>query len=78
MRLMPNYLVQYAMQGRMEEAEAFGVMSCVGCGTCSYNCPGHMPIVQYIRVAKGAINARQAETRVRAEVQNETEEKEDA
>lgn len=78
MRLMPNYLVQYAMQGRMEEAEAFGVMSCVGCGTCSYNCPGHMPIVQYIRVAKGAIGARQAEARARAEAQNETKEKEDA
>ena len=78
MRLMPNYLVQYAMQGRMEEAEAFGVMSCVGCGTCSYNCPGRMPIVQYIRVAKGAIGARQAEARARAEAQNETKEKEDA
>ena len=62
----------------MEDAEEFGVMSCIGCGTCSYNCPGHMPIVQYIRVAKGAINARRAEARARAEAQNESKEKEAA
>lgn len=57
MHLMPNYIAQYAMQGKTAEAEEFGAMSCVECGTCSYNCPGHMPLVQYIRVAKGAIRA---------------------
>ena len=54
----PNYLVQYAMDGRYDDAERLGVMSCVECGTCSYNCPGRMMIVQYIRVAKGALKAR--------------------
>lgn len=58
MHLMPVYLAQYAMARRYEDAEKIGVMSCVECGTCSYNCPGNVQIVQYIRVAKGAIRAR--------------------
>ena len=58
MHLMPVYLAQYAMARRYDDAEKIGVMSCVECGTCSYNCPGNVQIVQYIRVAKGAIRAR--------------------
>lgn len=58
MHLMPNYLTQYAQQRRYDDAEKLGAMSCVECGTCSYNCPAGMEIVQYIRVAKGAIRAK--------------------
>ncbi|MCQ2428192.1 MAG: electron transport complex subunit RsxC [Clostridia bacterium] len=60
MHLMPVYLAQYAMARRYDDAEKMGVMSCVECGTCSYNCPGNVQIVQYIRVAKGALRARKA------------------
>lgn len=60
MHLMPNYLAQYSGERRYEEAEKLNVLSCVECGTCSYNCPGQIPIVQLIRVAKGAIRAEQA------------------
>ena len=60
MHLMPVYLAQYAMARRYDDAEKMGVMSCVECGTCSYNCPGNVQIVQYIRVAKGAIKARRS------------------
>lgn len=70
MHLMPNYLALYAKANRLEEAEEFGVLSCVECGTCSYNCPGQMQIVQYIRVAKGAIKAEAAR---RAAAQKEGE-----
>lgn len=58
MHLMPNYLTQYAQQRRYDEAEKLGAMSCVECGTCTYNCPAGMEIVQYIRVAKGAIRSK--------------------
>lgn len=58
MHLMPNYLVQYAIAGDYDACERLGVMSCVECGTCSEGCPGKMMIVQYIRVAKGALRAR--------------------
>lgn len=57
MHLMPNYLTQYAQARKYDEAAKFNVMSCVECGTCSYNCPAGVPIVQYIRVAKGALRA---------------------
>ena len=60
MRLMPNYLAQFSQKGRYDDAERYDVMSCVECGTCSYNCPASVPIVQYIRVSKGALKAKNA------------------
>ena len=56
MHLMPNYLALFSAKNKLEMAEEFDVMSCVECGTCSYNCPGNVPIVQLIRAAKGQIN----------------------
>ncbi|MBQ9716559.1 MAG: 4Fe-4S dicluster domain-containing protein, partial [Clostridia bacterium] len=41
----------------LTRAEEYGAMSCVECGSCSYNCPGGVEIVQHIRVAKAAIKA---------------------
>lgn len=58
MHLMPLYLAQYSKAKRYDEAARLNVMSCVECGTCSYNCPGNVEIVQYIRVAKGALRAQ--------------------
>ena len=66
MHLMPNYLTAYARMGRYADAERLHALNCVECGTCSYNCPGQVQIVQYIRVAKGAIRAEQAAARARA------------
>ena len=59
MKLMPAYIAQYSRLGNMEMAEKFGAMSCVECGTCSYNCPAKIEIVQYIRSAKNNIKAEQ-------------------
>lgn len=58
MHLMPNYLTQYAQARQYDEAAKMDVMSCVECGTCSYNCPAGVQIVQYIRVAKGALRMK--------------------
>ncbi len=58
MHLMPNYLASYAEAKRYDDAAALNVMSCVECGTCSYNCPAGVQIVQYIRVAKGALRMK--------------------
>ncbi len=55
MHLMPNYLAEYAQARRYDDAAKLNIMSCVECGTCSYNCPAGVQIVQYIRVAKGAL-----------------------
>lgn len=56
MHLMPALLAAYSEKGKYEECERLGVMSCVECGCCTYVCPGKVPIVQYIRNSKGAIN----------------------
>lgn len=56
--LMPNYLAQYAQAKDYDACAKMDVMSCVECGTCSYNCPAGVQIVQYIRVAKGALRAK--------------------
>ena len=58
MHLMPNYLAQYAQARRYDDAAKMNVMSCVECGTCTYNCPAGVQIVQYIRVAKGALRMK--------------------
>ncbi len=55
MHLMPNYLAEYAQARRYDDTARLNIMSCVECGTCSYNCPAGVQIVQYIRVAKGAL-----------------------
>jgi electron transport complex protein RnfC len=57
MHLMPMYIAQFSMIHDMESADNYGAMSCVECGSCSYNCPGGVEIVQHIRVAKAAIKA---------------------
>lgn len=58
MHLMPNYLAEYAQARRYDDAAKLSVMSCVECGTCTYNCPAGVQIVQYIRVAKGALRMK--------------------
>jgi len=58
MYLMPLYLAEYGMREDLENCEYFDVFSCVECGCCSYICPGNVPIVQYIRVAKAKINEK--------------------
>ena len=57
MHLMPNYLSMFSRAGNWDMCEKYNVMSCVECGTCSYNCPAGVEIVQYIRVAKNAIRS---------------------
>ena len=56
MRLMPALLAAYSEKANYNECERLGALSCVECGCCTYVCPGKVPIVQYIRNAKGAIN----------------------
>ena len=34
-------------------------MDCIGCGSCAYVCPAHIPLVQYYRYAKTESWARE-------------------
>lgn len=60
MRLMPALLAAYSEKGDYNGCEELGALSCVECGCCTYVCPGRVPIVQYIRNAKGVIKEAKA------------------
>ena len=50
----------------------YNLMDCFECGSCSYVCPSHIPLVQYFRIAKGIARERQAEARKKEQAsQNE-------
>ena len=58
MHLTPNYLALFSSHEKYDMCEKIDCMSCVECGCCTYNCPGNVPIVQYIRKAKVAVNEK--------------------
>lgn len=60
MNLMPTMLEKYAEMQRTEELEDYAIMDCMECGTCSYNCPAHRPLVQAIRLGKSLLRKQAA------------------
>lgn len=58
--LNPSRLGRLARAGRYEEMVGYHATDCVECGSCSFACPSGIPIVQLIRVAKGALRERAA------------------
>ena len=57
MNLMPNFIGSASEKNMMDLAEKYGAMDCFECGCCTYTCPAKRPLVQWIRIAKGAIAA---------------------
>ena len=54
--LMPLTLYALSRKGFYDRArDAHHVMDCIECGACAYQCPARLPLVQYIRAAKGAL-----------------------
>lgn len=47
-RLMPNRIYEYIRDGKDEDAVSAGALRCVGCGICSYICPGKAPVTELI------------------------------
>ncbi len=56
--ILPTTIAGYARLEMIAPAEAFGAMDCIECGCCTYTCPAGIPLVQAIRLAKGAILAK--------------------
>ncbi len=52
MLLMPTLMMKAVKKRDWEQAEELAVQSCIECGCCSYVCPAHIPVVQYIRLGK--------------------------
>ena len=52
--LVPMELAAHIRHDDLEGAADLGVMDCVSCGSCSWVCPSHIPLVHYFNYAKGA------------------------
>jgi electron transport complex protein RnfC len=44
--------------GNLDAAASAGLMDCIGCGSCAYVCPAHLPLVQFFSHAKGELAAQ--------------------
>lgn len=58
MFLQPFAIGMYANVRMWDRAEAYHALDCIECGACSYVCPTYRPLVQLIRIAKGALMAK--------------------
>jgi electron transport complex protein RnfC len=59
--LNPSQLGLLARAGQVERmADEFHLLDCFECGSCSYVCPAHIPLVQRFRAAKGLVRKRRA------------------
>ena len=41
-------------------ADEYNLMDCFECGSCSFVCPSHIPLVQQFRVAKASVRKAKA------------------
>jgi electron transport complex protein RnfC len=61
LNLLPTRLARLSQLGRFEDAENLHVTTCMECGTCAYECPAHIPLVQWIRLGKQTVLRKQQE-----------------
>ncbi|MBQ7348425.1 MAG: hypothetical protein IJW47_00380 [Clostridia bacterium] len=55
MRLIPALMDKKIQAGEYKGAQKLGVLNCIECGSCAYNCPAKRPLVQSFNFAKGKI-----------------------
>ncbi|MBN1387440.1 MAG: electron transport complex subunit RsxC [Bacteroidales bacterium] len=55
MGLEPYLLMTLAEKELYERAEKERIMDCMECGSCSYICPAHRPLLDYIRLGKSNV-----------------------
>ena len=57
-RLMPMKIEAAVLSGDWEDAKKYGVLNCIECGCCAYNCPAKRPLTQAIRLGKKTIKEK--------------------
>jgi electron transport complex protein RnfC len=55
--LLPTSITKFSEKGMWKEAEQYHALDCIECGCCAYVCPAHIPLTQFIRLAKNHIIA---------------------
>jgi len=58
MGLVPLEMAKHAKVDDFDNAKQYGLRDCILCGSCSYVCPSHIPLVQYFEYAKGELRER--------------------
>ncbi len=66
-RLSPVLMVRSMTADEYHEANRYGLMDCVECGTCSYVCPSHIRLVQRFKVGKSIFRDLMAKEKAKAE-----------
>ena len=57
-RVLPGMISRAAEFSFFDRARGYGLDSCFECGICGYHCPGRRPLLQYIRLAKKELAAK--------------------
>jgi electron transport complex protein RnfC len=75
--LLPLSMAAHIRASDLNGAVDLGLKDCIACGSCSYVCPAHIPLVHYFNYAKGDLAAqeraklKQEATKKLAEVRSE-------
>ena len=52
MKLEPLYMYKYYQKRDFENMQKYHILDCFECGSCSYNCPGRLPLTHTFNTAK--------------------------
>ena len=75
--LLPVEMAARIRASDLSAAVAFGLKDCIACGSCSYVCPAHIPLVHFFNYAKGDLatqeraKLKQEATKKLADARNE-------
>ncbi|MDO8828048.1 electron transport complex subunit RsxC [Methylophaga sp.] len=57
--LLPVDMANLIRSNQLDSAVNIGLKDCISCGSCSYVCPSHIPLVHYFKYASGELVSRQ-------------------
>lgn len=57
--LLPLEMAAHIRASDLSGAVTLGLKDCISCGSCSYVCPAHIPLVHYFNYAKGDLAAQE-------------------
>ncbi len=55
-KLLPQQLYSFSRSQNAEQLAAYQLNDCIECGACSYVCPSKIPLVDYFKAGKAALN----------------------
>lgn len=56
MGLMPTEIYKYVQNKQFDKAKEFGILDCIECGCCAYDCPAKIPLVHYLKYGKNEVS----------------------